>query len=487
MVCIEGGCFAGCFIDGVPVFPGARAPSGTACQGCNPNASTSAWSGLDDGSSCGDGGAMVCVAGSCVSGCAIDGQGYAAGAVNPSNPCQGCVPTTSTLDWSQVLAEGASCGTSKFCFSGTCALGCSIGGTAYPSGAHNPNVPNYYCQTCAPRTSGTSWTSAADGTTCTTGSSNSGSCCSGVCVDPASDTSNCGACGHVCTEAPTPTCAGGYCASALGSTGFTGARLAVDATNVYWTTVNAVMQAPIAGGGATTLASGQPPQAIAVDATNVYFTSSLINAALISVPIGGGTPRTVSPTFGGNSIAVRAGYVYGTLGNGGGAPTVGKLLTSGGTPVPLGSSPGALNGLAVDAANVYWGTASSMMKAPIAGGGTATTVVSGNGSPVAVDANNLYYGFHGLGGSNTYGPVLQLPLAGGTPTTLATGLHMVDGIAVDAANVYWTDNNGDVLRVPIGGGAVTTLATKQVLCGDIAVDATHVYWVSVSAVLKAPK
>ena len=490
MVCVEGGCLAACFINGAPVFAGTRAPSGAACQGCNPNASTSGWSGLDDGSSCGDGGPMVCVAGSCVSGCAIDGQGYAAGEVNPTDPCQGCVPTTSALDWSPVLANGASCGTGKFCFSSTCAPGCSIGGTAYPSGARNQTAANYYCQTCVPGTSATSWTNAADETTCpTTTTANGGSCCSGVCVDPSSDTSNCGACGHECTEAPTPTCAGGYCATKLGSAGCTGARLAIDATNVYWTTGSTVMQVPIAGGSATTLASGQQPQAIAVDATNVYFSSYLFGAALVSVPIGGGTPRTLSSAFGGKYIAVRAGYVYGTLGNGGGAtgPSVGKLPTSGGTPISLGSSPGALNGLAVDATNVYWATDSAVMKAPIGGGGTTATLVSGNGSPLAVDANNLYYGFDGLGGSNTYGPVLQLPLAGGTPTTLATGLYEVDGIAVDAANVYWSDNNGSVLRVPIGGGAVTTLAAKQSFGGDVAVDATHVYWITDIAVLKAPK
>ena len=491
MVCVEGGCVAACFINGAPVFVGARAPSGAPCQGCNPKASTSGWSGIDDGSRCGgDGGAMVCVAGSCVSGCAIGGQGYAAGAVNPSDPCQGCVPAMSTQEWSMVLANGASCGTSKFCFSGNCAPGCSIGGTAYPSGAHNPTAANYDCQTCLPGTNETSWTSAADGSTCPSPTtSSSGSCCGGVCVDPTSDTSNCGACGHSCTEAPTPTCAGGYCASALGSTGFTGARLAVDATNVYWTTTAAVMQAPIAGGSATTLASGQLAQAVAVDATNVYFTSSLVGAALLSVPIGGGTARTLSSTFGGNHIAVRAGYVYGTLGNAGGAtgPAVGKLPTSGGTPVSLGSSPEALTGLTVDATNVYWATESAVMKAPIAGGGTTTTLVSGNGSPLTVDTNNVYYGFHGLGGSNTYGPVLELSLAGGMPTTLATGMHMIDGIAVDAANVYWADNSGSVLRVPIGGGAVTTLATKQVFGGDIAVDATHVYWITDLAVMKAPK
>jgi hypothetical protein len=306
-------------------------------------------------------------------------------------------------------------------------------------------------------------------------------------VDPTSDTSNCGACGHVCSEAPTPTCAGGYCASALGSTNFSGGRLAVDATNVYWTTLSTVMQAPIAGGSATTLASGQMPQAIAVDSTTVYFSSALLGSALMSVPIGGGTAQIVSSTFGGTHLAVRGGYVYGTLGSGGTGPADGKLPTSGGTPISLGASPGAVNGLAVDATNVYWATASAVLKAPIGGGGSTTTLVTGNGSPLAVDANNLYYGFHGLGGANTYGPVLQQPLAGGTSTTLATGLHMIDGITVDAANVYWADNSGAVLRVPIGGGAVTTLAAKQVLCGDIAVDATHVYWITDLAVLKAPK
>jgi hypothetical protein len=41
MVCVEGGCLAGCFINGAPAFAGAREPSGAACQGCNPKASTS--------------------------------------------------------------------------------------------------------------------------------------------------------------------------------------------------------------------------------------------------------------------------------------------------------------------------------------------------------------------------------------------------------------------------------------------------------------
>jgi hypothetical protein len=490
MVCFGGSCTAACVIDGVPILAGTPVSLTSTCVGCNPKANLHGWSGLDDGSSCGDGGAMVCVAGSCVAGCAIGAQGYAAGAVNPSNRCQGCVPATSTVAWSPLLADGASCGTNEFCFGSICAPGCSIAGKTYPANTPNETAANYYCQRCMPDTSATSWTNAADGTSCPTATtSDGGSCCGGACVDPASDTSNCGVCGRTCTEGPTPTCAGGYCASALGSPVDTMAgRLAVDATNVYWTTGTSVMQAPIAGGSATTLASEQMPQDIAVDAENVYFSSALVGQGLVSIPIGGGAPRIVSTTFGGDSIAVRAGYVYGALGTVTGAtgPFVGKLSTSGGMPVSLGLSPAPVNGLAVDATNLYWATESAVMQAPIAGGGT-TTLVSGNGSALAVDANNLYFGFDGTDSADTVGPVFQLPLAGGAPTTLAPGLHGIGGIAVDAANVYWTDRTGAILRVPIGGGAVTTLAAKQALCGDIAVDATHVYWITGVAVLRAPK
>jgi sugar lactone lactonase YvrE len=72
---------------------------------------------------------------------------------------------------------------------------------------------------------------------------------------------------------------------------------------------------------------------------------------------------------------------------------------------------------------------------------------------LAVDAENVYWANAGDG------RVMQVPIGGGTPITLASGQAIPDGITVDATHVYWTNNavEGSVMKA-------------------IRFDATSLYW-----------
>jgi hypothetical protein len=170
-ICISANCVPECDIGGTPYTSGAQ-ESGNACETCQPSVSTSGWTPLADGTSCGTG--MYCSSGSCVAECDIGGTIYASGAVEPSFPCETCQPAVSEVGWSP-LADGTGCGAGVICDTGACVAECDISGTGLVAlGYVNPTNA---CQVCTPSTSTTQWSNATDGTTCGDG----GTCSSGVC------------------------------------------------------------------------------------------------------------------------------------------------------------------------------------------------------------------------------------------------------------------------------------------------------------------
>jgi sugar lactone lactonase YvrE len=145
-------------------------------------------------------------------------------------------------------------------------------------------------------------------------------------------------------------------------------------------------------------------------------------------------------------------------------------------------------GVAIDSANVYWvssagGGAAVQASSVTAGGATTLGTATGGFLPkgMAVNSSSIYFVAQLSGGG---GGLFELPIAGATPTEIWTGdatSAPVD-VAVDATNVYWTDQgDGAVYATPLGGGTVTTLASKTTTSGlvgpaRLAVDSKNVYF-----------
>ena len=154
-------------------------------------------------------------------------------------------------------------------------------------------------------------------------------------------------------------------------------------------------------------------------------------------------------------------------------------------------------GVAVDASGIYWvaDAPDTLFSCPLGGcGGAPTTLMAGSPDvadlqQVALDANNVYFTD---GNPAQLGMILACAKSGcgATPTVLASGLDAPIAIATDGINVYWTEKGPDfVAGAPVTGAglvrkcavsgcgnAPTNIATGLTAPGALALDDANVYW-----------
>ncbi len=239
------------------------------------------------------------------------------------------------------------------CQAGTCTC---LPADTCPDGCFDTMVDPAHCGTCA--------NACSLGEVCIMGQcacSDGKVMCANVCVDTATDPSNCGACGHDCQGGA---CLGSACQPVTIASGqMQASGIAVDASNVYWTTLGTgamdgtVMACAIGGCGntPTTLASGLDfPSFLAVDATTAYWTSNSGVMACAKVGcVGAATLDSDANAMGLGSIAVDSTNIYWTN------PDTSVVMqcainNCSGMLTMLASGQNASAGIAVDAVSVYW-------------------------------------------------------------------------------------------------------------------------------------
>jgi hypothetical protein len=324
----------------------------------------------------------------------------------------------------------------------------------------------------------------------------------GSCSDTQADPNNCGRCGHSCLGGQ---CTAGKCQPVELTRGPAGATgIALDTTDVYWTsiTANSVHKVSKNGGTAATLAQaangvdapygifveggfvywvnsalftgtvmrcpvagcGAAPQMVAynvneptdlvVDGTNVYFTES-DGTRIARAPKGGTSdggvavyPNTSSKPI---HIALDGDHLF-WIDDGSG--DVQRVSIDGGNYIDLGANGLDGRGITVDQNNVYWvNLAGNVSRRAKDGGGTTTTLAAGEGNPldIVVDGTNAYWVkvvFPNDGGLDLDGSIRTCTLSSCTGSDLATGQKHPRSIAMDANAIYWVNYaDGSVMKL----------------------------------------
>jgi len=342
--------------------------------------------------------------------------------------------------------------------------------------------------------------------------------CGGVCANFATDSNNCGACGHSCGGGA---CSGSVCQPLLLGTANEGGGIAVGSGEVYWTTaqsfdgagISGILAAPSYGGPvATIVGSGTTPPtqpynastALTADGTYVYFYDynavtnhgALWKANTTTAPIEIANVNTTTVTIDNKAVT---------------------------EPLPPG-----VFGLAVDSQNLYWADASGDLSQVQLSSNNVTNLDNGVTSGIASDGSHLFYFarnslimFSDNNGRQTIAsvsaadqpPVILGDGPGGgdvaaasghvcwitssaqqvecasisaSPQVVYTYLDYIYGVATDRTNVFFSTYNTtvgeyDLNELPISGGTGTPVVLgNSTPAADIplwfAVDSINLYW-----------
>lgn len=370
-----------------------------------------------------------------------------------------CVSGTASCDGDQAVVCGAAgelvrvgapcSGDLPICSGGAC-VACRVGATrCSDTGA---------IQTCS---SGGSWDTpvhCASGTpSCRDGQcecpAGKDACGAGTCVDTQVDINNCGGCGVVCQNTAlsnyTPNCSLGRCVTAFargdGISGIFTYRGSVFYMNCGRQGRSPPVFSVVKSDGSTARNFGELnwlacANSFVVDDKNFYLA---------------GRPRWP------DDLSSVVSYV--TMQDG----TETVLATYNDTePVKL---VGVVEGY------VIWVRAAKLISAPMDGGAPRTldvpSIGNANETMTAMDSLHVFW----LSGRDLW----TAPIAGGTPSILASGPSNGRYLTTDGTNVFWDDDDQNLFKVPVEGGPIQRLATAE---GQLLVDATHVYFGRLSRV-----
>jgi hypothetical protein len=293
----------------------------------------------------------------------------------------------------------------------------------------------------------------------------------------------------------------------------------VDDTYVYFSDseVGALYRVTKAGGGARELLATFPSGEIArlaVDATSVYVTTIPLQSAsgtIYAVPKRGGAPRVlvenaIAPidirTDGDFVYWVSAGTNVGFLGLARDG-SIHRIRKDGRERQTVAANLSAPFGMAFDETDVYFvesgfevlNSGPTGVRSVPKGGGAVRSVLDVRGPmAIALSSDRVFFwaGKLSLFGLVEEGHLLSVPKSGGTAVELLAGRMIASSLTVAGDRLYFVhyeSSTGEekVASIPLGGGTMETLRTGGLAIDRIAVDDCAVYYGILWSVNRLPR